>query len=120
MMAQVRLPVQSAIIAHDKLREYLLSVAHPDGHVRACKVGRLPPEELDTHGQRQVAHDHRQRSPGVPRRDRLLCVAVLPASGAGVRELTVPTARLVGLSARGGGADLDGIFTVSRVRATPS
>ena len=41
MMAQVRLPVQSAIIAHDKLREYLLSVAHPDGRGKAEYLGRL-------------------------------------------------------------------------------
>ena len=41
MMAQVRLPVQSAIIAHDKLREYLLSVAHPDGRGNAEYLSRL-------------------------------------------------------------------------------
>ena len=41
MMAQVRLPVQSAIIAHDKLGEYLLSVAHPDGRGKAEYLGRL-------------------------------------------------------------------------------
>lgn len=31
MLAAVRLPARDAIIPPDKLREYLLSVAHPDG-----------------------------------------------------------------------------------------
>ena len=40
MLAQVRLPRQHAIIAPDKLRDYLLSAAHPDGRGKAEYLGR--------------------------------------------------------------------------------
>jgi len=50
ILAKVRLPVQSAIILTDKLRAYLLSVAHPDGRGKAEYLGRLGYSQ-DTAGQ---------------------------------------------------------------------
>ena len=37
----MRLPARDAIIPPDKLRNYLLSVAHPDGRGKAEYLGRL-------------------------------------------------------------------------------
>jgi hypothetical protein len=37
----VRLPARDAVIPQDKLRDYLLSVAHPDGRGKAEYLGRL-------------------------------------------------------------------------------
>jgi hypothetical protein len=59
MLAQVRLPVQSAIIPPDKLLEYLLSVSHPGGRGKAEYLGRLgysreTAEQLDVDLREQI------------------------------------------------------------------
>src|SRR5688572_25224318 len=41
MLLAVRLPARDAIISPDKLRDYLLSVGHPDGRGKAEFLGRL-------------------------------------------------------------------------------
>lgn len=46
----MRLPARDAIIRPDKLRDYLLSVAHPDGRGKAEYLGRLGYSQ-DTAGQ---------------------------------------------------------------------